>query len=250
MFAAGAGGSLTITGIDGNPRALSAVRVVATETVTDTTAVVDGPDDHSFEHTRSFEVAPSSFGTAEAAASAFAVSRTIDPVAPPANDPLTGTGLFQLADIEGSASALGRGFVDVSAQAGAFGSYEITNDWRRPIRVHFDYELGLAALADVDDPKQEFADASASVEIRRSDADGLVFADVVGPGEDGYARGSFFIEVPGYGSSTVVALAEALGEATVVPIPAAAWLLIPGLAALSWGRRRQRGGAPRPAIAA
>jgi len=243
MFSAGAGSSLTVTGVDGDPDALSAVRITGVQAQTQVTAGVNGrDDDHSFETARSFEVEPSSFGTAEATTSAFALSRTIDPAAPPANDPLTGSGLFQLADIEGSASALGGGFVDVSAEAGAFGRYEITNDWHRPIRVHFDYELGLAALAQVDDPARELANASASVEIRRSDANGVVFADVVGPGEDGQASGSFFVEVPGYGSSSVIALAEALGEATVVPIPATALLLAPALAALSWARRRQQGG--------
>jgi hypothetical protein len=249
-FAAGAGGSLTVTGIDGDPGAVSAVRVVATETATQTAAGVAGPDDHSFTTTRSFEVAPSAFGSAEATASAVAVSRTIDPASPPEDDPFTGSGLFQLADIEGSGSAIGRGVADLSAEAGAFGAYEITNNWHEPIRVHFDYELGLAALAEIDDPKNEVANATASVEIRRSDASGLVFADVVGAGEDGYATGSFILDVPGYGSGTVTALAEALGAATVVPIPAGAWLLVPGLAVLGWGRRRRAAAAPVRAAAA
>lgn len=242
MFAAGAGSSLTVTGIDGDPAALSAVRVVATETRTEANVVagkVDG--DLSYEDTRSFEVAPETFGTAEATTTAFALSRTIDPASPTAEDPFTGTGLFQLTDIEGSASVLGTGSAEATADAGAFGSYEIINDWHAPIRVHFDYELGLGALAMVDDPEREVANATASVEIRRSDANGLVFADVVDAGEDGYARGSFFLEVPGLGSGTVTALAEAFGDAAVVPLPAGAWLLLPGVGALGWAWRRRRG---------
>jgi hypothetical protein len=245
MFAAGAGTSLTITGIDGDAGALSAARVFATEARTRADAVAGGAaGDHRFDDTRSFEVAPESFGTAEATASAVALSRSVDPASPTAEDPFTGSGLFQLTEIEGTAAVLGTGFAGASAEATAFGSYEIVNDWHAPIRVHFDYELGLAALARVDDPELEVANAKASVEIRRSDADGLVFADVVGAGEDGLASGSFFLDVPGFGSSTVIAVAEALGEAAVVPLPAGAWLLIPGLGVLSWAWRRRRDGTP------
>jgi hypothetical protein len=241
MFAAGAGISLTVTGIDGNPDALSAVRIFATEARTEAATGVDGPNgDGALEETRRFAVEPADFGSAEATASAFALSRTLGPVGPTPTDLPIGTGLVQLAEIEGAASAVGGGVFDVSAEAAAFGSYDISNAWHEPIRVHFDYDLGLAATAKVDDPAIEVADAGASVEIRRSNTNGLVFADVVGAGEEGAATGSFFLDIAGGGSGNVTAFADAFGEATVVPLPATVWSLLAAVAGLGWLRRRQR----------
>lgn len=242
MFAAGAGSSLTVTGIDGDPDALSAVRIFASEARVQASAGVDGLNgDDSYDETRRFEVEPGDFGSADATASAFALSRTTGPVPPTLTDLPIGLGSLQLAEIEGAGSAVGGGFFDVSANASAFGAYEITNNWSEPIRVHFDYEVGLAAMAMADDPANERVDAGASVKIRRSDASGLVFADVVDAGEEGRATGSFFIEVAGGGFSTVTALADAFGEATVVPLPASIWSVLAAVAGLGWLRRRHRG---------
>jgi hypothetical protein len=245
-FGAGAGASLTITSIAGDTSSLAQTAIVGTETRTVTVAGDNGPDEErSFRQTRSFDVDPTNLGAAEATASARALSVTLDADEPASGDDLIGTGLFQLAEVEGSASAVGSGFfADAFAEADAVGAYDITNRGADPIEVRFDYDVSLAALSGLDDPATERVSALASVEIEADDARGLIFANNVGSqgngGAEAMAMGSFAVEIAGFSSLVVGSVSNAFGEASVVPLPGAVWMLLAGIGSLGWLRRRAR----------
>lgn len=245
-FGAGAGASLTISSIFGDPAALAATSIVGTEVTALAVVGGNGPDDeHSFELMRTFTVDPHDLGSAQATVSTVALSVSSGTGEP--GDGLLGANLVQLAQVEGAASAVGPGaFAGATGEAHAFGAYEISNGGLNAVFVQFDYEVGIAALTALDDPMREAASALGSVEISAGDAESLVFANAVSSTGNGAAEasaiGSFIVEIAGVSSLVVGSVSKAFGEATVVPLPGAAGLLLAGLGAL--GALRARRSAP------
>lgn len=221
----------------------AAARTVWT-TATDTrTAAVAGDG----EPVRGDGDGPAAAGRAAADASA----RTVPPVderVGGATPLLTiGDGLRQRATIHGAAD--GGEPVEVAAEAIARGTVAITNTSAElPLELGFLYRSDLTGTFST----SPGGDGRTTLNVAlASDLEGLVFADQLQLGDgttvasgSGRHAGRFGFTIAPGSTLRLTAVARAVGEATVVPLPPALVMLASAVGGLAWLRRRAAAGRP------